>query len=277
MKRQALKHPKTLDLSSRLNISLVAAVGHLTFLFDFVAEFTPQGNIGKFPDGAIARASQWDGDATQFVAALVDAGWIDRDEHNRLVVHDWAEHCENWVRAKLRKLNLDFIKSTPTTAPASYEPSYERSEEPSLEPSSPRDQAKPSQAKPKPSQAKPSPKEAATAAVAALPLPEPLDTPEFRAAWSAWISHRSEIKKPLKETQSREQLETFARWGPVRAIAAIRHTIRQGWQGLREPESEATRKSSDPRGNERAAENYLRMRGQNGNDANDCDDDTRVG
>jgi len=70
----------------------------------------------------------------------------------------------------------------------------------------------------------------------APPLPFP--SPEFASAWADWQQHRKEIKKPLKPTMIRAQLATFAEWGEARSIAAIRHTISKGWQGLREPDGE---------------------------------------
>jgi hypothetical protein len=75
-------------------------------------------------------------------------------------------------------------------------------------------------------------------AAAAVPLPEVLQTPEFEAAWADWKAHRTEIKKALKPTQEAEQLRQFAQWGVPRGVAAIRHTILKGWQGVREPDTD---------------------------------------
>ena len=68
----------------------------------------------------------------------------------------------------------------------------------------------------------------------AVALPLVLDTDEFRKAWTEWISHRREIKKPLTPSTTRAQLDHLAGLGEKRAVAAIRHTIRKGWQGIRE-------------------------------------------
>jgi Helix-turn-helix domain len=67
-------------------------------------------------------------------------------------------------------------------------------------------------------------------------LPDNLQTPEFCEFWEKWKRHRTEIRKPLKPTQERAQLEKFSEWGPERSMAAIWHTIAMGWQGIREPE-----------------------------------------
>lgn len=69
------------------------------------------------------------------------------------------------------------------------------------------------------------------------PLPPELQSADFVSAWSAWIAHRQELKKPLRPTMAAEQLAMLARMGVPRAVAMIRHTIAMGWQGLREPES----------------------------------------
>jgi len=69
------------------------------------------------------------------------------------------------------------------------------------------------------------------------PLPPSVDTDEFRAAWNDWQAHRREIKKALTPTQAEKQLAQFAEWGVRRSVAAIKHTITMGWQGIREPEN----------------------------------------
>ena len=78
------------------------------------------------------------------------------------------------------------------------------------------------------------------------PLPLELDTPEFRSAWKLWLKHRTEIRKPLKPTQAQTQLDEFCEWGIPRAIAAIKHTVAKGWQGLREPELNGRPAEPDP-------------------------------
>lgn len=109
MKRETYRHPKALDLASRLHCSRPEALGFLTLLFDFTAEVAIAGNIGRWPNGAIAGGCDWRGDADEFVAALIGAGWLDEDAEHRLVVHHWGQHCENWVRAKCQKLGITLL------------------------------------------------------------------------------------------------------------------------------------------------------------------------
>lgn len=69
-------------------------------------------------------------------------------------------------------------------------------------------------------------------------LPDSIRTPEMQEAWRAWCSHRREIKKPIKPTQCRAMIQDLVKFGTERSLAAIQYTIRNGWQGLREPDSE---------------------------------------
>lgn len=80
-------------------------------------------------------------------------------------------------------------------------------------------------------------------------LPDSIRTSEMQDAWVRWTKHRFEIKKPLKPTQCEAQAQQFVEWGVQRSVAAITHTIKNGWQGLREPEqprstSQGERKSN---------------------------------
>lgn len=168
MKREALRHPKMLDLACRLGVDRARAIGIVTLLLDFAVDAAPQGDIGKWPDGAIARACEWgtistdtSHDASAFVAALVDSGWLDRHPDARLLIHDWPHHCERYVKSKLSSLKLDFhpgyfppkeVKNKSTSAP-SPDTSRDASTDTSGDP--PRDQTKPNQTIKNPSDSSP--------------------------------------------------------------------------------------------------------------------------
>ena len=121
MKRALLTHPKTNDLASRLSCSRPEAIGYLALLFDFCAEHSPRGDIGKWPDGAITRACDWTGPPEEFIEALCGSTWVDLDDEFRLLIHDWAANCDNWVRAKVKKTGLEFCSYD-----GSYDGSYDR-------------------------------------------------------------------------------------------------------------------------------------------------------
>ncbi|HEX5464416.1 MAG TPA: hypothetical protein VFW88_06840 [Burkholderiales bacterium] len=143
MKLNAFDHPKTLGLKSALKCSLPTVIGHLELLWKFVAQHASQGDIGKWPDAAISGACCWEGDPCEFVYALIEHGYLEHSERHRLLVHDWHEHCPQWVRAALAKKKLPFAtKESPQEG--SKEPTEEATKEPTRPPSI---QAKPSQAK----------------------------------------------------------------------------------------------------------------------------------
>lgn len=148
MKRETLRHPKLFDLMARLECSRPEALGFLQLLWDFTAEYAIQGNVGKHADGAIAKACDWPGEPKAFIAGLVAAGWLDTDPEHRLLVHDWVDHCERWVKLKADKLGMSFIEPSTETP-------VERSIEPTAETSPPRDQSDPDQTLPQESASAP--------------------------------------------------------------------------------------------------------------------------
>jgi hypothetical protein len=117
LKRGTPAHPKVAHLARLLNIEIFGAVGILEMLWQFAARFCPQGDIGKHTDAAIARAVGWEkrsgsrGVPTEvrLTSALVDAGFLDRCEFYRLVVHDWKDHCDQAVTKYLSRHGLDFV------------------------------------------------------------------------------------------------------------------------------------------------------------------------
>lgn len=68
--------------------------------------------------------------------------------------------------------------------------------------------------------------------VEALPLP--FDSPDFKLFWQNWQQHRAEKKASLTPTAIRQQLERLAEMGEERAIAALKHSMANGWQGIYE-------------------------------------------
>lgn len=115
MKLDALEHPKILDFAARLGVTRPTALGHLELLYAFTGKHSPQGDIGKWPAGAVARASDWMGDPKCFLQSLLQSGLIDADPVHQYVVHDWHDHAPRWVRAKLAKAKLAFISSAVAT------------------------------------------------------------------------------------------------------------------------------------------------------------------
>jgi hypothetical protein len=189
-------------------------------LFDFTAEHASQGDIGKWTNGAIARACDWDGDPDHFVNSLVASGWVDEKTGWRLLVHDWPDHCESWVKAKLAKLDLGFAATTEPTR----EPSAEATAETTTEPSSFLNPPSLNPTKPKTPPTPPAGR-----------LPPELDSQEFQEAWTEWEAHRKHKRAKLTPETIRRQYKKLASMGMERAIAAIGHSIEKGWTGIYEP------------------------------------------
>jgi hypothetical protein len=209
VKRETLRHPKTFDLAARLKCSRAEALGYLTLLWDFTSDVAPCGDVGKHPDGAIARACEWPGEPSEFVASLVASKFLDLDPTHRLLIHHWPDHCERWVKAKLEKLSLAFAVAT-----------VEVTTEPTVEASPPRDQPEPTRTNP--TRTNP----------ASVEIPPDLASPPFPAAWTDWIAYRSERRLSNRDRTLTLQLETLAPLGPAAAAECLKTSIRNGWQGI---------------------------------------------
>lgn len=72
-----------------------------------------------------------------------------------------------------------------------------------------------------------------------LSLPASIGSPEMQAAWLDWQEHRKEKRKPLTPLSAKRQIEQFQEWGIPRSIAAIKHSILKGWQGIYEQKNDA--------------------------------------
>ena len=69
----------------------------------------------------------------------------------------------------------------------------------------------------------------------AVALVLPFDSPDFKLFWANWQQHRIEKKAKLTPTATKQQLERLAEMGEERAIAALKHSMSNGWQGIYEP------------------------------------------
>ncbi len=65
---------------------------------------------------------------------------------------------------------------------------------------------------------------------------ESVDTPEVQSALADWVAYRKEGKKKLTQMTISRLPRRVLRMGSNQFIAAVAHTIDQGWTGLREPE-----------------------------------------
>ena len=109
MKRAALEHPKLYDLCSRLRVRRPTAVGILEMTWHFCARYTPQGDVGRYPDARIEAFLDWTGKPGKLVECLADTRWLDRHPKWRLLVHDWHDHADEVVRKRLARAGLPFL------------------------------------------------------------------------------------------------------------------------------------------------------------------------
>jgi hypothetical protein len=108
MKREAITHTKMKRLCRRLDLPLWQGVGLLESLWHLTARETPRGNIGKLSDEDIALGIDYRGSESDLVTALVESGWCDRDPNERLIIHDWADHADDAVHARIARMREFF-------------------------------------------------------------------------------------------------------------------------------------------------------------------------
>lgn len=109
MKRGTPQHPKMKAFARSLKIPLPHAVGIMEMLWQFAAEYAPDGGIGRLDDSEIADACGWpDKRSGELVEALVHCRWFTENSDCRLFVNDWPEHCEDSVHRKLARAHRWF-------------------------------------------------------------------------------------------------------------------------------------------------------------------------
>lgn len=75
-----------------------------------------------------------------------------------------------------------------------------------------------------------------TVDVARMELPAVLDLPAVRSALVAYQTSRRELRRPALGAVGMSRLVAkLAGWGPARAVAALEHSVANGWQGVFEP------------------------------------------
>lgn len=200
MKRGASNHPKMLKLARLLGVNRKQAIGTMTLLWEWAGEYAVRGDIGKHSDEEIALACDEPAEnGAQLVRALVESGFVDVCADHRLVIHDWADHIESFIRKRLERAKLEVATVRQPTA------AIVRRRQPTAASRVVRDTDRAGQGK-------------AEGGVGETPPPnvspngvhKPEYTPEFEAAWDAYG------RKGAKRAASREFIEAVKR---VRARA----------------------------------------------------------
>ncbi len=74
------------------------------------------------------------------------------------------------------------------------------------------------------------------------PLAMELESSEMQDAWDDWQRHRREKKKPLTATAAKRQMAKLVKMGHDRALAALEHSLSNGWDGIFEPKEDGRAK-----------------------------------
>jgi hypothetical protein len=91
-------------LRDQLEIPEYECVGLLSLLWLICSREAPDGGIGKLSDDDLGYLLGWTrSTGAELVTVLVERGWLDRDPVYRLVCHDWSEHCEDSIDARLAR------------------------------------------------------------------------------------------------------------------------------------------------------------------------------
>lgn len=136
MKTTTVTSMKFLRLKRKLGLPHWQAVGLLEAIWLFAMGNAMDGGIGKHTNEDIAAAIEWAGDPDQLINNLIDTGWFDHHPECRLVIHDWAEHCPNFVKGVMSKRGKTFFSSSLPSSEPSTLPSSLPSSLPSTVPSS---------------------------------------------------------------------------------------------------------------------------------------------
>lgn len=64
------------------------------------------------------------------------------------------------------------------------------------------------------------------------PIPEKLDTPQFRQAWDDWLGFRKELGVKMTPTTASRQFAKLGKHPPPTAVAMLEQSMCNGWRGL---------------------------------------------
>lgn len=155
MKRGTEHLLKFKKLKQRLGLSTWETKGLLQSIWDLATENAILGDVGRWSDEDIAFGIEYGGDARSLIAALVDCGWLDAHPTHRLVIHDWLEHCEDWVKKRIMRerglktwaeyLELEGANRHPAAAASREEPEGQQTTADSVRQNPPRGRRRPTE------------------------------------------------------------------------------------------------------------------------------------
>lgn len=99
-------------LSVEPGIARAIAIGTLESLWVFTRTQRPTGDVGSVSNWRLAEKMGWTHDPEWIINALVKTHWLDESKKHRLIVHDWSQHCNDYVHRTLIKHTQLFADDT---------------------------------------------------------------------------------------------------------------------------------------------------------------------
>jgi DnaD/phage-associated family protein len=97
--QELARHPKTKKFARIAEIDLPTAVGYLHLLWWWAMDYAQDGDLTKWCDEDISEAALWSGNPTKFVEALMQSGFIDRNE-DKVEIHDWRHYAGKLIEQR---------------------------------------------------------------------------------------------------------------------------------------------------------------------------------
>jgi hypothetical protein len=94
-----LTHRKTARLARALSVPKIQVIGHLHALWWWAVDNAPSGELGAMEPADVADGACWEGGATEFLDALLYAGFVDRDEAGTRI-HEWPEYTGRLIERR---------------------------------------------------------------------------------------------------------------------------------------------------------------------------------
>lgn len=117
-------HRKTGRLARKLGISKVTAIGHLHCLWWWCMDNAPDGTLAGIEVEDVAEGAEWEGDPTEFCAALAYSGFVDEEgEDHPPRVHDWHSYAGKLIEKRQKDAER---KRESRRQPDSSAPSWSR-------------------------------------------------------------------------------------------------------------------------------------------------------
>lgn len=224
-----------MDLCDFTGLDEYQVVGRLVKLWGWANHNTTDGYLRRMTVAKLDKHVDHDG----FASALIQVGWLVKSKDG-MTIPKWEKH--NGSGAKVRAeaaarqaasrarhkpvTDMSQDSVTPVTVPSQDSVTREDLEKTEIE----------TKTKPKTG--------------AATPLgvfPDVLDTPAFREVWADWKDDRkANRRKPLTPKGEAIKLAELASWGEADAIAGIKASIGNGWQGIFRPGGSEAKPSAGP-------------------------------